>query len=110
MVQGSVPSRDRIFSSLRISKLAVQPIQNFLQWSYSWDVKLTTHLLLELRLRTRGATFPLPLYPLIEGTGTSLPLVNTVEQRLAYHRSKNNDIIASTQQTIENLRLQSYEM
>jgi len=61
MVQGSVTSRGRKFSSLRISRLAVQPFQNFLQWSHSYDVKLTTHLHLELRLRMRGATFPLPL-------------------------------------------------
>jgi len=52
----------------------------------------------------RGATFPLPLYPFIEGTETYLPLVNTVGQRLAYHRHK-NDIIASTQQTTQKLKI-----
>jgi len=57
----------------------------------------------------RGATFPLPPYPFIEGTETSLPVVNTVGQRLAYHRPK-NDITASTEQTLKNLRLESYEM
>ena len=52
----------------------------------------------------RRATFPLPLYPFTEATETSLPLVNRVGQRLAYHRSK-NDIIASMQQTIEKLKI-----
>jgi hypothetical protein len=56
-------------------------------------------------MRMRVATFPLPLYPFIEGTETSLPLVNTVGQRLAYHRLKNNDIIASRQQTSEKLKI-----
>jgi len=67
--------------------------------------ELTTHIQLELRLRMRGATFPLPPYPFIEGTETALPLVNTVGQRLAYHRPKNNDITASMEQTIEKLKI-----
>jgi hypothetical protein len=53
----------------------------------------------------RGATFPLLLYPFIEGTETTLPSVNTVGQRLAFHTSKNNDIIASMQQTIEKFKI-----
>jgi len=65
--------------------------------------ELTTHLHLELRLRMREATLPLPPYPFSEGTETSLPLVNTVGQRLAYHRPKNNDTTAGTEQTIEKL-------
>jgi len=67
------------------------------------EVKHTPHL--ELRLRMRGPISPLLLYPFIEGTGTTLPLVNTAGQRLAYHRSKNNGIIASMQQTIEKLNI-----
>jgi len=78
MIEGSNSLRARDF--FEMSRPALDPIQPHVQWAwgsflgglFGWDMKLTTHVLLVLRLRASGAVLLLLLYAFLVWTGTIL--------------------------------------